>query len=426
MRNLILKNGLVISPEDNLEAKKDIKIENGKIVAIEDEIFPQEGFAIRDIEGLCVSAGFVEMHCHLRVPNGDAKETIETGIASALAGGYTAICPMANTSPAIDNPIILNYVKEKVKNTSEIGYHQICAITKNLDGETLVDFKSLLDNGAIAFSDDGKPIENMNLLKSVFEYAASVDVLVILHSEDSALAKGGVINEGAISSKLGLKGISNLAESVAIARELEVLRYVPNARVHFSHISTKRSVELIRQAKKDGLNVTAETAPHYFSLTDEDIVPYDARFKMNPPLRSVEDKQAIIEGIQDGTIDVIATDHAPHTVKEKTDLIQAAPMGIVGFETAFGLTLTNLVNKGYISLSKAISLLTCNPAKILKLKDQGSLSLGNISNLSVLNVNRKWTVEAKNFKSKCKISPFEGMELTGKPEFVVINGKIYE
>ncbi len=421
---MLLKNGIVISPTDSINEKKDIRIEDGVITEIASTIAPQKGEEILDVSGLVVAPGFVEMHCHLREPGFESKETIETGITSAIAGGYTAVCPMANTKPVVDNLMVLKYVKAQAKEVSGIGYHQVCAMTQGMEGQMLTNFEELKHNGAIAFSDDGRPVEHMKLLKMAFEYAASIDALIILHSEDSSLAEGGVINEGFTSTKLGLQGIPNLAESLAVTRELEVVRSVKDVKVHFAHISTKRSVELIRQAKKEGLKVTCETAPHYFSLCDEDIVDCDARFKMNPPLRSREDVQAIVEGIFDGTIDVIATDHAPHTIKEKTSPIQQSPMGIVGFETALGLTITNLVNKGYITLSTAISLLSSNPAKILKLNNQGSIKKGNISNLCVFNPSRKWEVKASEFKTKCKISPFEGKSLLGKVEYTIINGKI--
>ena len=280
------------------------------------------------------------------------------------------------------------------------------------------------DNGAVAFSADGRPLENSTLSIVDLKYADSHCSFVSTHSEDSSLATGGVINEGATSTRLGLQGISDLAESVAVARELEVLRY-SGGKLHFAHISTKRSIELIRQAKKDGLSVTCETAPHYFSLSDEDIKTFEAKFKMNPPLRSREDKEAVIEGLQDGTIDVIATDHAPHTLEEKLMPIQKAPMGIVGFETSLGLCITNLVDRGYLTLSQVIEKLSLNPARILNIK-QGNIKIGESANLTVIDPDVEWIVDAAKFKSKCKISPFDGKNLRGRALAVVVNGKYKE
>ena len=425
MSSLILKNGIIISPNDGLSCQKDIKIENGVIFQIEKNIVPTKEDTVKDCEGMIVAPGFVELHSHMREPGFETKETLETGLKAAIAGGYTALCAMANTNPIVDNVEIFRSIQEKAKSISPIDFHQVCAITKGFKEEKLTDIKTLVAQGAIAFSNDGKPIENMQLLKEAFEVVKSLDTLIMLHSEVSEFANGGCINDGVASKRLGVQGIPNEAEFKAVERELDVIRSVGDVRAHFCHISTKESVELIRKAKKEGLKVTAETAPHYFSLNDEDIKENDARFKMNPPLRSKEDQQAIIEGLIDGTIDAIATDHAPHTNVEKTSLIQTAPMGIVGLETALPLAITNLVKKGYVSLSKAIALLSSNPAKILKLNNQGCIKKGNISNLVVFTQDKKQIIKGENFKSKSKLTPFEDCELFGKVEFTVINGEIY-
>lgn len=425
MGSLILKNGTIISPDDGLSCQKDIKIENGIISQIEENIVPTNEDTVKDCEGMIVAPGFVELHSHMREPGFENKETLETGLKAALAGGYTALCAMANTNPIVDNAEIFNSIRKKAKSVSPVEFHQVCAVTQRFGEENLTDFNSLVAQGAIAFSNDGKPIENMQLLKEAFEVAKSLDTLIMLHSEVSEFANGGCINEGVASKRLNVKGIPNKVEYKAVERELEVIRTVGDVRAHFCHISTKESVELIRKAKREGLKVTAETAPHYFSLNDEDIKENDARFKMNPPLRSKEDQQAIIEGLIDGTIDAIATDHAPHTNIEKTSPVQTAPMGIVGLETALPLVITNLVKKGYVSLSKAITLLSSNPAKILKLKNQGCIKKGNISNLVVFTQDKKQIIKGENFKSKSKLTPFEDCELFGKVEFTVINGEIY-
>lgn len=420
---MLLKNAKIINPKTNFEGIADIRTEGDIIKEIAPKLQAKEKEEVIDLTGKIVTAGLIDMHCHLREPGFNAKETIKTGIASAINGGYTAICPMANTNPQVDNATTLTYTISKAKEESEIGFYPICAVTKGLNSEKTVNVSELLDHGAAAFSDDGKPVENMHLLREALKYINSHNAIIISHSEDSSLANGGVINEGEVATRLGLKGIPNITESLAVARELEVVRSV-NGRYHFAHISTKRSIELIRQAKKDGLNVTAETAPHYFCLTQEDMIDYDAKYKVNPPLRTKEDLEAVIEGLKDGTIDVIATDHAPHTVHEKQLPIQNAPMGIAGFETALGLTLTYLVHSGKLSLIEALKKLTSEPARIINLETQGSIEVGKKANLTVIDLDKEWVVDASKFKSKCRISPFDKFTLKGKAIMTIINGKI--
>lgn len=420
---MLLKNARVINPSNNLDDILDIRIEKEIITELSKNIAANTDEEVIDFTGKVITPGLVDMHCHLREPGFTSKETVKTGIESALNGGYTAICPMANTNPVVDNLMTLKYILDKSKEAQNIGFYPICALTKNLEGQQITNITELKENGAIAFSDDGKPVEDMRLLTVALEYVKSQDSIIISHSEDSSLAKGGVINESYISSKFGLKGISTLAESIAVARELEVVRHL-NARYHFAHISTKRAVELIRQAKKEGLKVTCETAPHYFSITQDDMIPFDARYKVNPPLRSKEDFDAIIEGLQDGTIDVIATDHAPHTVEEKKLPIQNAPMGIAGFETSLSLVLTNLVHNGKLSLPKVIEKLTSAPSDILNLEDQGNIEVGHKANLTVIDLDLEWIVDASKFKSKCRISPFDKQKLKGKAIATIVNGNI--
>ena len=420
---MLLKNAKIVNPKTNFEGISDIRIEDGFVKEIATNLQPVENEEVIDLTGKIITPGLVDIHCHLREPGFNAKETIKTGIASAINGGYTAICPMANTNPQVDNATTLTYTIIKEKEVSDIGFHPICAVTKELGNEKMVNVSELLDNGAIAFSDDGKPVENMYLLKEALKYVNSNNATIISHSEDSSLANGGCINEGKVATRLGLKGIPNITESLAVARELEVVRAV-NGKYHFAHISTKRSIELIRQAKKDGLNVTAETAPHYFSLTEDDIVDYDAKYKVNPPLRTKEDLEAVIEGLQDGTLDAIATDHAPHTVHEKQLPIQNAPMGMAGFETALGITLTYLVHTGKLSLMEAVKKLTFAPASILNIPNQGTIEVGCEANMTVFDLNEEWTVDASQFKSKCRISPFDGYKLKGKQKMTIIKGKI--
>jgi len=419
---MLLKNALVINPADKFENRADIRIKDDIITGFAPSLNPEPSEEVIDLKGKIITPGLVDMHCHLREPGFTAKETIKTGIDAAIEGGFTAVCPMANTNPPVDNAAILTYTIKQA--ADRIGFYPICAVTKELKGEKLVNVSELINSGAAAFSDDGRPIENMRLLREAVKYINSHNKIIILHSEDLDLASNGVMNEGRRSALRGLKGIPDTAESAAIARELEIIRSV-NGRCHFAHVSAKRSVELIRQAKKEGLNVTSETAPHYFSLTEDDIIDYDARYKVNPPLRAKEDLEAVIEGLKDGTIDVIASDHAPHTLSEKQMPVQAAPMGISGFETELGLTLTNLVHTGNLELIDAVSKLSYNPARILGLKNQGIIKIGVKANLTIIDLNEEWTVNAQKFKSKCRISPFDGFKLKGRAKMTVINGKIH-
>lgn len=396
---MILKNARVISPTNDIDDVLDIKIKDGIITEIAKNI---QGEGI-DFSDKIISPGFVEMHCHLREPGFEYKETIQTGIESALNGGYTAICPMANTNPVVDNVETLKYTIDKSNNSaSGIGFYPVCGVTKGLKGEEITDFENLKSAGAIAFSDDGKPLEDLDLLKK----ALLTGELIISHAEDSKLLTDPT------------------SEAVCVERELETLSKA-GGRLHFAHISTQRSIELIRQAKNQGLKVTCETAPHYFSFTKDDETS-DGRFKMNPPLRAQEDLDAVIEGLKDGTIDCIATDHAPHSLEEKTKSFGESPFGIVGFETALGATLTNLVSKGHLTINQAIEKLSSNPAKILNLKEQGIIKIGHKANLTVIDPNITYKVNVDEFKTKCKISPFEGMEFKGKAVTVVVNGEIKE
>lgn len=383
---MILKNARVISPKDNIDDVIDIKIENGIITDIGKNI---DGDG-RDFSGKIITPGFVEMHCHLREPGFEYKETIETGSLAAQNGGYVAICPMANTNPVNDNVETLKYILDKAKQSGKCKVLPICAVTKNLRSEELTDIKALKQSGAIAFSDDGMPFRNLEL----FKQALKTGELIISHAEDEA-------NE--------------------VEQELEALQEV-GGRLHFAHISTKKSVELIRQAKKEGLNVTCETAPHYFTFTKEDVTE-NGRFKMNPPLRSKVDLEEIIKGLQDGTIDCIATDHAPHSLEEKQRPFDKAPFGIIGFETALGASL-KLVENGYLKLNQLIEKLSVNPARILGLDDFGSIQTGKKANLTVIMPNCEYTVDSKYFQSKCKISPFEGMKLKGISIATVLDGKL--
>lgn len=398
----VLQNALVVSPENDLNDILDIEISDGVIVKIGKNLNRGEAF---NMSGKIIMPGFVEMHCHLREPGFEEKETIETGVESAIAGGYTAICPMANTKPVNDNVETLKYIKTK---SDKIDVLPVCAVTKGLGGSEIVEIEKLNAYGAIAFSNDGKPLEDMTVLKEALQKASADDVLVISHAEDSAYPPQ-----------------DSKSEYSAVLRELDVVKET-DARYHFAHISTMESVALIREAKEEGWNVTCETAPHYFTFSKEDIIDNHARFKMNPPLRSKEDVEAIKEGLLDGTIDVIATDHAPHTVEEKNLPFERAPMGITGFETAFSLAYRAFIHTGQMTLPALVKKISLNPSIILNLENQGRIREGELANLCVFDPELDWTVAAEKFKTKCKISPFQGMKLKGKITGTIAKGLYYE
>lgn len=386
---MILRNARIISPYDNIDDVLDIKIENEVITEISKNI---QGIGI-DFTGKIIIPGLVEMHCHLREPGFEYKETIETGSIAAQNGGYVAICPMANTNPVNDNIETLNFILEKASQTGKTKVFPVCAASKGLKGVEITDIKTLKKAGAIAFSDDGKPLNNLDLLVK----ALLTGELIISHPEGEN------------------------SEAECVKRELDVYKKI-GGKLHFAHISTKESVKLIREAKKQGLQVTCETAPHYFTFTKEDVTA-NGQFKMNPPLATKEDLDAIIEGLQDGTIDCIATDHAPHSLEEKQMAFKDALFGVIGFETALGASI-KLVQDGYLTFNQIIEKLSVNPAKILGLKDFGCIKVGQKANLAIIIPDCSYTVNKNEFKSKCKSSPFEGMNLTGISIATVLEGKL--
>ena len=355
---------------------------------------------------LYISPRFIDLHCHLREPGGEEKETLKTGINSAFCGGYGIIFAMPNTNPVCDNPQVLNYIISHSANPYDICVKPVCAITTGLTGEETTDFQALKQHGACVFSNDGKPVENMELFKNVLKKAAQTNVLIISHSENTDYPPQ-----------------DPRSEWTAVEREIEAVRQT-NGRLHFAHISTKESIELIRQAKKDGLNITAETAPHYFTFSKNDITTTDGRFKMNPPLRNPEDVTAVKTGLKDGTLDIIATDHAPHTADEKSRPYEKSPYGVTGFETAFSLAYTNLVLAGILTIEELINKLTFTPANIAGIKPP-QIKAGQKAEFNIIDLDKKCVVKGENFKSKCKITPYEGLELTGKVVQTIIGERIY-
>lgn len=423
---ILIKGGRVIDPKNKLDAVRDIYIENGVICDIEEKIDLDDlgdlDMEVIDAKGKIVSPGFIDMHCHLREPGYEYKETIYTGTRSAAKGGFTSIACMPNTDPVIDNETVVNFIFSKAKEDGVVNVYPIGAITKGQKGQELAQIGEMKFAGVVAVSDDGRPVENSGLMRKAMKYAAMFDTLVISHCEDLSLTDGGSANEGYIATSLGLRGIPDSSEEVMVARET-ILAGETGANVHIAHVSTKGSVELVRQAKRRGVPVTCETCPHYFSLTEEAILGFNTNAKMNPPLRTQEDVDAVIEGLRDGTIDVIATDHAPHHVDEKNLEFDKALNGIVGFETAFGLGVTNLVKPGHLTIDQLIEKMTTNPANILAL-NKGALNPGKPADLVILDPEEEYTVDVNSFESKGKNSPFDGVTLTGRVLYTIVDGQL--
>jgi len=421
MKETLIKNGLVVTASGTQQA--DILIQDGRIAAIGKDVGVKASKSAHSIDanGLHVMAGFVDMHCHLRDPGFTHKEDIFSGSRAALSGGFTTICCMPNTNPCLDNAALIKYVTAVAKEANAAKVYPIGTITKGQKGQELAELKTMHDRGAIAFSDDGVPVENGGLMKLALSYAETFGLLLICHAEDKSIAGDGVVNEGFNASKVGLKGISRVAEEAMTARDI-LLAESLNARVHIAHVSTKGSVALVRDAKKRGVRVTAETCPHYFSITDDAILTYNTNAKINPPLREKMDVDAIIEGIKDGTIDAIATDHAPHHADEKAKEFDLAPFGISGFETAFGLCYTHLVKTGHITLNQLTTLLSAAPARILGL-EVGELKEGAVADLTLVDLKKVYTVDKESFVSKGKNTIFHGHTLTGAVIKTLVDGE---
>ena len=417
-----IHGGRVIDPDVNLDAALDLLIEGDRVKALlnPDDEYPGVDEQI-DAKGLLVIPGLVDIHTHLREPGQEYKETVETGTKAAASAGITSVACMANTDPTNDNAGITKYILKKASEAGFAGVAPIGAVTKGLCGKELSEMGELTEAGCVAFSDDGKPIMNAELMRCALEYAHGLGKTIVVHAEDLNLGRGGVMNEGAVSTELGLVGIPAAAETVMIARDI-VLSHLTGAPIHFAHVSSAVSVELIRRAKEKGLPVTAETCPHYFTLTDEAVRGYDTRTRVNPPLRTERDVHAIIKGLADGAIDCIASDHAPHARHEKEVEFEIALSGISGIETLLGLTL-RLVEDGNLSLIDAIAKLTSAPARILGL-ESGTLARGAPADVALIDPQVTWTVDPAKFQSKGKFTPFEGMKLRGRSKMVLLGGRV--
>jgi len=421
---VLIKNGRVIDPTNDLDEPKDLLIDKGKIKALESpgkiNIGTGEKPSIIDAQDCVVCPGLIDMHVHFREPGFEYKETIESGCRSAAAGGFTSVAVMPNTNPVNDTRSVTEHLLSLAKTKGIINVYAIAAITRNLAGERLSEMADLKDAGAIAFSDDGRPVMNNELMRRAFEYSKMFKLPLIQHSEMLDLTEGGCMNEGIVSTELGLKGMPAEAEDIMVYRDIALLEKT-GGRLHVAHISSKNSVDLVRQAKSRGLSVTCEVAPHHFTLTDEAVRGYDTNTKMSPPLRTISDVDAIKKGLKDGTIDIIATDHAPHDIVDKQVEYQNACFGIVGLETALPLSL-KLVDEKILSMSELIKKLTSTPAGIFNLSS-GNLSLGNDADILIFNPNFEYSIDISKFHSKSKNSPFDGWKVKGKVIHTLVRGK---
>ncbi|MFQ6066072.1 MAG: dihydroorotase [bacterium] len=419
--SLLIKQGRLIDPATNYEGVVDILVEGEKIKKIAPKIRQSHGELI-DAANKLVVPGLIDIHTHLREPGREDEETIQSGTRAAAKGGFTTVCCMPNTDPPIDDPSLVEFVYQEAEQRGLVEVLPIATVSKGRAGRDLSPMGRLKKAGAVAFSDDGDWVADSHLMRRALEYVKMLNLALISHCEDSKLSQGGVMNEGYVSTVLGLKGVPKEAEEVALFRDLALCKMTESL-LHVAHLSTAGSLELIRKAKASGVRVTAEVTPHHFTLTDRQVKSFDTNTKVNPPLRGDHDLETLKEGLKDGTIDVITTDHAPHLVEEKEKEYSAAPFGIVGLETALGLVIKELVQTGTLTLMEAIAKLTINPARILGI-NRGAIKEGARADLTIFDLEKKWLVTEDEFFSKCTNSPFLGWELPGKVEWTVVRGKV--
>ncbi len=418
---LVIKGGLVADPAGGRMTERDVLVVDGKISVIGKNL-GVSGAEVLDAAGKVVAPGLIDMHVHLREPGYEAKETIRSGTRAAAGGGFTAVVCMPNTAPVADQAAVISYIKSTAAAGGMVNVYPVGAVTRGSRGEDLAEMGDMKEAGAVAFSDDGMPVADAGLMRRAMQYARMLGLTVISHCEDKHLSGGGVMHEGYMSTVLGLKGIPASAEEVMVARDI-LLAEETGCRLHIAHVSTAGSVRLVREAKARGVRVTAEATPHHFTLTDEAVAGYDPSTKVNPPLRTAADVAAVKEGLADGTIEVIATDHAPHTVEEKDVEYDRAPFGLVGLETAVGLVWTGLVNTGVLTPLQAVTKMTLNPARILGLP-KGTLEIGTEADLTVIDPDLTWRVDAARFESKGRNTPFNGMSLNGRAWATVVRGRV--
>ena len=417
---LLLKGGRIVDPAQGLDKVADLLIADGLIAEIGD--LSAKADEVVDVANKVIVPGLIDMHVHLREPGFEYKEDIGTGTRAAAAGGFTAVACMPNTDPVTDSRSVVEFILSRAREVNLSRVHPIGALTKCLGGEEIAEIGDMIEGGAVAFSDDAFPIQDSGLMRRAMDYCAMFDAPVIVHCEDKSLSDDGFMNEGLTATILGLKGIPRETEEIAVARNVMLARLV-GCRLHVAHVSTRGSVEIIRRAKEAGINLTCETCPQYFSLTEEAVKGYDTNAKINPPLRMADDVAAIKEGLADGTIDVIATDHAPHAIEEKETEFAVAPSGMVGLETAVGLVMTELVKPGVISLAEAVAKMTLAPARILGL-EAGTLEIGMSADVTVISPSAKWTVDLEKLHSRSKNTPLAGRALIGAAWMTIVGGRI--
>ncbi len=422
METIIIKNGLIIDPANHIERTGDVLIVDGvisQIGTIDD--FPTDPRVI-DATDKIVCPGFIDMHCHLREPGREDKETIKTGTMAAAAGGFTSICPMGNTSPVCDCAAVIKYIKSHAETDACVNIFPMATVTMNMGGEDIVEFGDLYHEGIRGFTDDGNPVMNAEIMRCALSYASMFDLPILDHCEDTRLSAEGVMHAGEVSVRLGLKGIPAEAESIQVARDIDLAKHT-GGHIHIQHVSKAASLEHIRRGKKRGIHVTAEVTPHHLCLTDHELLDFNTNAKINPPLGSEDDRQALIDALADGTIDCISTDHAPHTEIEKDFPITFAPFGTIGFETAFAACYTYLVKTNRITLSKLIEKMTAAPADIIKIKPRGTLTPGTPADITIIDLNESQTIDKSFFRSKSSNSCFLGKTLWGIIKTTLVNGK---
>jgi dihydroorotase len=420
---LVIANGYVIDPAQQINAGRNLLVENGRVTGVLDSSDPlPEDAQMLDATGLVVAPGFIDLHTHLREPGQEYKETIATGAAAAVAGGWTSICAMPNTDPINDNPAVTRFIIEQAHTAQLANVFPIGAITKGSGGKELAEMGEMKNAGIVAVSDDGRPVPTASMMRRAMEYARGFDLTVVDHCQDASLSAGGVMHEGRWSLILGLKGMPAAAEDVDAVRDC-ILAKLTGAKVHLAHVSTRGALEAVRVAKREGLQVTCEVTPHHWTLTDQAVSDYDTNTKMSPPLRSQHHVDAILEGMEDGTIDAIATDHAPHHIDEKTLEFDQAPFGITGLETAVGLAF-DLVHRGLIDLERVVQMCSTNPARIFNLVDRGSLKSNAHADITILDPQFEWIFDARRSKSKSRNTPFHGRPMHGAAVATIVGGRL--
>jgi len=421
MTDLLIQNGRVIDPSQQLDQKADVLVRDGLIAAVGHDV-SADGAPRFDASGCVVAPGFIDLHAHLRQPGREHAETIESGGRAAAAGGFTSVLAMPNTQPVNDNAAVTHFIIQTARGQSPVNVYPVGAISEGSRGERLAPIGEMRDAGIVAISDDGRPVMNSDLMRHAMSYASGFGLTVMDHCEDLDLSAGGQMHEGLTALRHGLAGISSASEEVMVSRNI-LLAARTGARFHVAHLSTAGSLDMVRHAKRRGLPITCEVTPHHFTLTDEDVKDYDANYKMKPPLRSRQDRDALLEGLADGTVDAIATDHAPHPGSEKMQEFDLAPFGVIGFETALGLALDRLVHSGLITLTRFIELFTINPARIVGL-DRGTLAPGAVADVTVFNPERRWIYDVNQSFSRSRNTPFQGVSLRGGPVATIVGGRI--